>query len=95
MAVLASSIKSCDLEDSPRVSVVAIHFQKPQPSSLPHSHPFKPSQNEYIKIYLMLDPFVALASVSKDLKKENIPVVEYGEVLNVRFGYPACIVVSD
>lgn len=43
----------------------------------------------------MGDPFVALASVAEDLKKQNIPVVEYGEILNVRFGYPACIQVND
>lgn len=40
------------------------------------------------------DPFDILASVAEHLKKENIPVVEYGEILSLRFGYPACIQVK-
>ncbi|EEQ29136.1 hypothetical protein McanMca71_000819 [Microsporum canis] len=36
--------------------------------------------------------FPAIAAVVEDLNKENIPVVEYGDLLNARFGHPICIV---
>ncbi|KAK2752124.1 hypothetical protein FQN55_008014 [Onygenales sp. PD_40] len=39
----------------------------------------------------MLEAFVALSAVEQDLKKNGIPVVEYGDILNARFGEPICV----
>ncbi|EGD97451.1 hypothetical protein TESG_04860 [Trichophyton tonsurans CBS 112818] len=39
----------------------------------------------------MTYPLPFVAAVVADLNKENIPIVEYGALLNARFGYPVCI----
>ncbi|PGH04537.1 hypothetical protein AJ79_07063 [Helicocarpus griseus UAMH5409] len=39
----------------------------------------------------MFSPFVVLSSAEEDLLSRGIPLVEYGELLDVRFGYPACV----
>ncbi|KAK2804374.1 hypothetical protein FQN50_006667 [Emmonsiellopsis sp. PD_5] len=39
----------------------------------------------------MREAFIALCAVEQDLKKKGIPVVEYGDILNARFGYPICV----
>ncbi|EFR01870.1 hypothetical protein MGYG_04868 [Nannizzia gypsea CBS 118893] len=39
----------------------------------------------------MTYPLPFVAAVVADLNKENIPIVEYGDLLNARFGYPVCI----
>ena len=42
----------------------------------------------------MKDSFAALARVEKELKKKDITLVEYGEIFNLRLGYPAVIIVA-
>lgn len=36
----------------------------------------------------------SLSAVTRDLMERNIQVVEYGEILNRRFGYPVVLNVS-
>ncbi|WEW61208.1 hypothetical protein PRK78_006698 [Emydomyces testavorans] len=43
------------------------------------------------KITRIRDPFAALAVVEEDLKRKGITIVELGDILNARFGYPICI----
>lgn len=47
--------------------------------------------NQKTIILIMFNPYTALSSVEEDLHAKGIPLVEYGDILEARFGYPVCV----